>query len=52
MKVTMIIFMTICTFLLSQLVESSPTPQPMFPFTTLPKKGEGHRRIAGSKRKG
>lgn len=52
MKVTVIILMAISIILLSQLVESSPTPKPMFPFTTLPKKGEGHRKIAGLKRKG
>lgn len=52
MRVTVIIFMAVSTILLSQLVESAPTPRPAFPFTVLPKKGEGHRRIAGLKRKG
>lgn len=33
-------------------VESIPTPRPAFPFTVLPKPGEGHRKIAGLKRPG
>jgi hypothetical protein len=52
MRVTVIIFMAMSIILLSHLVNSAPTPRPMFPFTTLPKKGEGHRKIAGLKRKG
>lgn len=52
MKVTVIVLMTMSTILVSHLASSAPTPQPAFPFTTLPKKGEGHRKIAGLKRKG
>lgn len=52
MRVTIIIFIAMSTILMSHLVNSAPTPRPAFPFTVLPKKGEGHRKIAGSKRKG
>lgn len=56
MKFTVIIFTTMSTVLLSHLILvhsfPAPTPKPAFPFTTLPEKGEGHRKIAGLKRKG